>query len=99
MRDTQGWNQYKIEKKLKKNVQGEQGVQEGRVQEPLRPPSVQVPPLRPNLGPYGFGPLSQSLDATRRKNERNYFSFSRPSILSLREETALTSPSQSQKEI
>ena len=90
MRDTQGWNQYKIEKKLKKNVQGEQGVQEGR---------VQVPPLRPNLGPYGFGPLSQSLDATRRKNERNYFSFSRPSIISLREETALTSPSQSQKEI
>ena len=27
---------------------------------PLPPPPVQVPPLRPNLGAYGFGPLSQS---------------------------------------
>ena len=27
---------------------------------PLPPPPVQVPPLRPNLNPYGFGPLSQS---------------------------------------
>ena len=27
---------------------------------PSPPPPVQVPPLRPNLGPYGFGPLSQS---------------------------------------
>ena len=33
----------------------------GRVQEPPSPhPPVQVPPLRPNLGNYGFGPLSQS---------------------------------------
>ena len=31
----------------------------GRVQEPPSPhPPVQVPPLRPNLGNYGFGPLS-----------------------------------------
>ena len=27
---------------------------------PSPPPSVQVPPLRPNLNAYGFGPLSQS---------------------------------------
>ena len=27
---------------------------------PLTPPPVQVPPLRPNLAAYGFGPLSQS---------------------------------------
>ena len=27
---------------------------------PLPPPPVQVPPLRPNLDVYGFGPLSQS---------------------------------------
>ena len=45
---------------------------------PSPPPSVQVPPLRPNLGAYGFGQLSQFEDDTRRKNERNYFSLSRP---------------------
>ena len=39
----------------------EGGEHEGRAQDPLRPPPpVQVPPLRPNLAPYGFGPLSQS---------------------------------------
>ena len=27
---------------------------------PSPPPPVQVPPLRPNLDPYGFGQLSQS---------------------------------------
>ena len=31
---------------------------------PSPPPSVQVPPLRPNLGPYGFGQLSQFEDDT-----------------------------------
>ena len=31
---------------------------------PLPPPPVQVPPLRPNLGPYGFGQLSQFEDDT-----------------------------------
>ena len=39
----------------------EGGEHEGSAQDPLRPPPpVQVPPLRPNLDPYGFGPLSQS---------------------------------------
>ena len=46
----------------------EGGEQEGRAQGPLRPlfapPPVQVPPLRPNLGPYGFGQLSQFEDDT-----------------------------------
>ena len=57
MRDTQGWNQYKIEKKLKKNVQGEQGVQEGRVQEPPPPPPLQFryPHCVPILVPMVLG--------------------------------------------
>ena len=43
----------------------EGGEQEGRAQDPLRPPPpVQVPPLRPNLAPYGFGQLSQFEDDT-----------------------------------
>ena len=44
---------------------------------PSPPPPVQVPPLRPNLGAYGFGQLSQFEDDTWRKNDCNYFSFSR----------------------
>ena len=43
---------------------------------PSPPPPVQVPPLRPNLGPYGFGQLSQFEDDTWRKNDCNYFSLS-----------------------
>ena len=31
---------------------------------PSPPPPVQVPPLRPNLGAYGFGQLSQFEDDT-----------------------------------
>ena len=31
---------------------------------PSPPPPVQVPPLRPNLNPYGFGQLSQFEDDT-----------------------------------